>query len=356
MKSSYWIALGVAVAATLWMASGLLTRTETVAKQSPGEKVAPELIRVQTATFTADEVERELVLHGHTAAARLITLKAETAGYISNIAAPRGAFVERGAILLQFADDGRNARLSEAQALIRQRELEYKASKSLKEKGLRAETQMAEAETLLESARSQLATIQVDIEKTSLRAPFAGVLETRPVELGDYLGVGDPVATIVELDPFIVVADVSEQEIGRIRPGDAASVKLITGEEYQGRIRYIAAAADAATRTFTVELEVPNPEGRRLLGITAEIHFPLGRSEGHRLPSSLLSLNDAGVIGVKGVNEEGVVHFYPVTIVKTDTDGVWLGGLPRQVQLITVGQDFVRDGDRVKAMAQQKTL
>lgn len=356
MKSSYWIALGVAVAATLWMVSGQIYREDSAAQPATNKESVPELMRVQTAIFTADEVERELVLHGHTAAARSITLKAETAGYISHIAVERGASVEGGELLLQLADDGRKERLREAEALIRQRELEYKASRTLKEKGLRAETQMAEAETQLESARSQLATIQVDIDKTSVRAPFSGVLEKRPVELGDYLGVGDPVVTLVELAPFIVVADVSEQEIGKIALGDSASARLITGEEYQGRVRYIAPAADAATRTFTVELEVPNPENRRLLGITAEIRFPLGKSEGHRLSSSLLSLNDAGLIGVKGVDDKGFVHFYPVTIVKTDTEGLWLGGLPRQIQLITVGQDFVQDGDRVMAVAQQEAL
>ena len=356
MKSSYWIALSVAAGATLWMASGQIGHGESEEQAASKEIVEPELVRVQTQTFVAEEVERQLVLHGHTAPARSIVLKAETAGYINNVAKQRGTYVESGALLLQFADDGRRARLSEAEALIRQRELEYKASKSLKEKGLRAETQMAEAETMLEGARSKLATIQVDIEKTSIHVPFDGVLEKRPVELGDYLGVGDPVATIIELDPFVVVADLSEQEVGNLQVGDAANATLITGEEYQGSIRYIAAAADSATRTFKVELEVPNPEGRRVLGMTAEIHIPLGTVLGHRLPSSLLSLDDAGLIGVKGVDESGEVRFYPVSIIKTDVNSIWLGGLPHQVQLITVGQDFVRGGDRVRALVQQETL
>ncbi len=356
MKRSYIIALGVFILASLWMLSGLLKETGTGA--DAGKKAAAEqkpLTRVQTVRYRAQEMTRELVIHGKTTPLRAVTLKAETAGAVSDIRVSQGARVRAGEAIVQIAANDRAQRLKEAEALVRQRELEFKASRSLHAKGLRSDSEQAEAVSLLESARRQLRSIGIDIDNTTLRAPFDGVVDRRLVEQGDYLGVGDPVARVVQLDPFLVVGEVSEQEVGELETGQAAQARLITGEEVAGHIRYIAAVADEATRTFSVELEVANPGQRGLLGMTAEIHVPLASVVAHHVSPAILSLSDSGVVGVKSVDGTGVVRFHPVEILKTSHDGIWLAGLPREVELITVGQAFVRADEKVEPVLQSLT-
>ncbi len=98
---------------------------------------------------------------------------------------------------------------------------------------------------------------------------------------------------------------------------------------------------------------MPNPEGELPSGVTSEIRIPIKAEKAHFLSPALLSLNDEGVFGVKLVNDDGIVEFHPARIVKSVAAGVWLSGLPDTVRLITVGQGFVRQGDRVKAVPEE---
>jgi multidrug efflux system membrane fusion protein len=234
-----------------------------------------------------------------------------------------------------------------AKALLKQREIEYKASKSLSVKGFRAETSLAQAEAALEAARAELARIEVDIANTKVRAPFDGVLNTRPMELGDFVSVGDEVATVVDLDPIYVVGYVSEREVGHFKLGDAGTARLTDGRVLQGTIHYIAAMAESATRTFRVELEVPNPDGAVVDGVTAELEIEQGATRAHLVSPAILSLSDEGIVGIKAVGADNVVAFHPVQILGDGPEGVWLGGLEETLTVITVGHEFVQPGHAV---------
>jgi multidrug efflux system membrane fusion protein len=256
--------------------------------------------------------------------------------------------VAKGDVIVRLAIDDREARLAEAKSLVRQRQMEAEAARQLQQKGFRPDTVLAANEAALEAARAQLARIEVDIARTTLRAPFAGVLDRRPAEIGTYVKEGDLIATLVDLDPILIVAQVSERDIGKLALGGAGQARLITGETVDGTIRYIAAAADAATRTFRVELAVPNPDRWLADGVTAQLRLPLPAARAHRVSPAMLSLGEDGSVGVKSVNSSDIVEFHPVSIVGDGAEGVWLTGLPGRVRLITVGQEFVKPGQRVQ--------
>jgi multidrug efflux system membrane fusion protein len=155
------------------------------------------------------------------------------------------------------------------------------------------------------------------------------------------------IATVVDLAPAVVMAQISEREVGQIRIGQVGSARLVTGGSVEGMVRYIGAVSDAATRTFRVELEVPNPEGRIVEGVTAELRLPVAQTSAHALPPSVLTLDDRGRIGVKLVVEDDMVAFFPAQVIAGDAERVWLGGLPKTARVIAVGQEFVKDGERV---------
>ena len=355
LNRSQWLALVIAVALAAWLGSGQFGGREANGKavESPAEEVAAPkekpLQRVRVRTLHAESVTREVVIHGHTAPARSVTLRAETEGRIVEVAAERGADLDEGRLVARIDLRTRRDTLSQAKALLHQRELEYRAAKKLHKKNLRSDGQLAEALTALEGAQAELRAIQLDIKHVAIRAPFAGRLEERPVEVGDYVAPGDPVAELVELSPIIVTGQATEQEVGLLRRGQVGHARLVTGQRADGTLRYVAATADPETRTFAVELELPNEDGRLAGGVTAVIALEVERLSAHYVSAALLSLSDEGALGVKTVDDEGGVVFHPAEVVRSDSGGVWLAGLPEEVRLIVVGQGFVRAGQRVEA-------
>jgi multidrug efflux system membrane fusion protein len=191
---------------------------------------------------------------------------------------------------------------------------------------------------------------ELDLDYMSIRAPFDGALQARAVEVGDFVKSGDKVATFVDNRTMIVSANLSEFDAGYVQVGDQASAMLATGDDVHGRIRYVAPVADESTRTFKVELEVDNSDGRLRAGGTAELRIPAETLLAHRMSPSLLTLDDEGNVGVKIVNDENEVEFVVADIALAESDSVWVAGLPKSATLITVGQGYVADGAVVNAV------
>ncbi len=167
------------------------------------------------------------------------------------------------------------------------------------------------------------------------------------MELGDFVSAGDEVARVLEMDPLVVAGNVSQTAVGRVAVGMPGEAKLVTGERIQGRLRFVASDSDAATRTFRVELEVPNPESRVSSGVTAEILLRTGETTAHLLSPAILTLGDGDELGVKVVDENDRVEFLPVQVARATADGFWVTGLSDRVRVITVGHGFVHEGDQV---------
>jgi multidrug efflux system membrane fusion protein len=361
MQRSYLIALVIALVAGTWLLSPYagdllhaVTSPESVRPESPATPAAdaaePESakpLRVRVRHSVAETKVKSLMLTGQTEPSRHATLKAETTGRVTAVEAVEGAAVKQGDVVASLAMDDRQARLEEARALVKQRRIEYEAARKLSSKGFQTQVRLAETRSLMEAAKTLLRRIELDIERTAIRAPFDGVLQDRLVEVGDYLATGDPVAVIVDLDPILAVAQLSERNSAAVRRDNDGRARLVTGEVVDGRVRYVSVVGAAGTRTFRVELELENNDARTPAGLTAEITLPIASVDAHRLSPAALTLNDAGVVGVKTVDTRDIVRFHPVELVADDADGVWLAGLPREATIITVGQEFVLPGQTV---------
>lgn len=342
-----WLVAGaLALATALWVASGLLGTGET----TEGEDAAgpdEQATQVRVDTLNASEVSRTVELFGRTAPARTVTLRAETTGRVSEILVPRGRRADRGEALLRLDARDREERLVTARALVRQRELEYEAQRSLEPQGYISRSRLAAAQAELEAAREELHRAELDLTYGTLEAPFDGAIQERMVEVGDYVQPGDPLVEFVDERELIVIGDVSEQDVEGLEVGDPGEAVLATGERARGHIRYIAPVADRATRTFRLELMVPDPEGRLRAGVTAEMELQADEVLAHHLSPALLSLDDEGVLGVKVVDDSDRVAFHEVDIVASDSEGIWVTGLPQRIRIITVGQGWVRPGQEV---------
>lgn len=349
IRSSYLIAGGMALALAGWLLSGQLgaggSPPPDATAASAERQVARTSVRVRE--VVAQLVEREVVVNGKTAPARAVALRAEAEGRVIEIGPARGAAVGAGELLLRLDPRERRAMVAKAEAELGMREIQHEAARRLGAKGFQSETEVAAAKANLEAAQAALADARLELDRTAIRAPFAGVLERRTVEIGDYVDVGDEVAMVIEQDPFLVIGDVAETEVGSLAVGMPGTARLVTGAEVAGKLRYVASMADPATRTFRVELEIPNPDGRFTANVSASLHLPLERVPAHRVSSALLVLDDAGRMGVRAVDAAGVVRFHPAQVVRSEAEAVWLAGLPERLRLITVGQGFVTSGQAV---------
>ncbi len=184
----------------------------------------------------------------------------------------------------------RQARVAKARALVAQRELEHSAAESLAQKNYRSKTGVAQALALLEEARADLTIARTELGNTEIRAPFDGIVEERPAEVGDLLSIGDPLATLIQGDPMLVVAHVPEHSIRAIDLGQLATVTLFDGSTHDGIVRYTARVSDNDTRTFRVEVEMENADLRIPDGMTAQLEIPVGTKRAHQVTSSVLTL------------------------------------------------------------------
>ena len=349
---SWLLSGGIIIAVVLWLASGQFGETDEAESLRSGEAATVTTSRnaVRVRVQSAEIVLRTITVNGKTAPARVVELSAETDGRIEATVADRGANLEKGEIIVRLDERDRRARLAQAEATVKQREVEYRGRLQLKAKSYVSEAQLQEAVALLETAKAELVRAQLDLGYMNIRAPFGGALQSRAVEVGDFVKLGDPIATYVDNRTIVVSASLSEFDARYVDVGDEAEAKLATGELVRGRIRYIAPVADEATRTFGVELEIDNSDGELRVGGTAELRIPAEKVLAHRVSPSLLTLDDAGNVGVKIINREGRVEFVVADIALSSNNGIWLAGLPRNATIITVGQGYVTNGALVVAV------
>lgn len=343
---SWLISGAMIIAVALWLVSGQFGDTTQIAATSvltdAGRSASKNAVRVRTQS--AEMVMRTITVNGKTAPARIVELAAETDGRVEYIGAERGASLDRGDIIARLDNRDRTARLAQAEATVKQREVEYEGRARLKSESYVSEAQLQEAVATLEAAKAELTRARLDLDYMTIRAPFAGALQSRIVEVGDFVKRGDPIAIYVDNRTVIVSANLSEFDAQFVDVGDDADARLATGEKVRGRIRYVAPVADEATRTFAVELEIDNSNEELRIGGTAELHIPAEKVFAHRISPSLLTLDDAGNVGVKIINNDGLVEFVVADIAMSSVDGVWLAGLPQTATIITVGQGYVTNG------------
>ncbi|MGH1357018.1 MAG: efflux RND transporter periplasmic adaptor subunit [Thalassovita sp.] len=357
------------------------------------EKLPP--IGVVALRSEAQTIDSAVILRGETQALRQVTVRAETSSTVISTPLRRGAYVEEGQELCRLDPGTRPAAVAEAkaalsnarasgpaaqasllekQARLKEAEINYNVASKLNDSGYAAETRLASAEASVkaaeagvESARSGLESAQAGVESAQaavamaekemqrliISAPFSGLLETDSAELGSLLSAGATCATVIQLDPIKLVGYVPETEVDRVTMGALAGARLANGAELRGTVSFLSRSADPQTRTFRVDIDVPNPDLKIRDGQTAEILIAAAGATAHLLPQSSLTLNDEGALGVRLVGDGNIVDFAPVTMIRDTIKGVWVTGLGTSADVIIVGQEYVTKGVEVTPTFQE---
>jgi len=352
IKPQYLFVIGVAgVVALYFIVRGLFSAgAPSAAEAKTTAPAGPPSVQVKI----VPPVQRtyDVVIRGRTQATRSVVIRSETAGTVAEAPVLQGSYVKQGQVLCRLAVDARQAALDQARAAQKSAKLTQQQNEELARKGYRSPTQVLQSEANLDAANAAVRQGEIALAQVNIKAPFAGVFDHRDAEVGAFLGPGQPCGTMIEIDPLLVVGDVPETEAAKIHIGATATARLVSGQALTGRIRYVSRDADPQTRTYHLEVTVPNPKLDTRSGLSAELHVAAGSGPAHLAPLSSLVLDSAGRQGVRYVDAGGRVAFAPVTVVEETPQGIWVTGLSGPVNLIVVGQSYVADGQKVRvAMA-----
>ena len=407
MKKSIFIASFILLVVVGWIGSGQFTDVNAQDDTSPSidssnesvEKVVVEDTgnKVEVKEFNFSQIDQSIELQGQTTHNKKIDVKSETTGNIINIAFKRGDKVSKGEELIKISIENRKEllnsakkdldrlnkelelneknkinRLSQNKELIKLYEIEFASAKQLIDKGLSSKSKLSLASFNLANARSdqedilitfesqqssigaqianvrsQLKNIELDIDKTVINSPFSGIISDKMIEESEYITPGNIMFTIIDLNPIKIQGYLSEFDVNKVSLGTKAIIENTNGLKKNGTISFISPSAETSTRTFEITIEADNADLSFKSGITTKITIAGSELKAHKIPPSILTLQDDGTVGVKAVNDENIVIFYPTTSVKDTIDGIWVSGLPDKVNLIVTGQEYVAVGESV---------
>jgi multidrug efflux system membrane fusion protein len=348
------IAFAVLVGFGVWMGTGKFSSVGSAAPEEqpakPAQSEQPAAPARTVAVVAAPHIQhaRAIRISGQTEAEKRATLATRVMGLIKELPVKQGDHVNKGDLVMRLDAEDKKAAVETAQVLVSQRQAEADAAEKLVKGGNAPKLQADQARSALAAAQAQLETAQAELARNEIYAPFNGVIDRVPVERGSTIMAGATVATLINLDPLLAIGEISERDLKYIKLGSDADIRLVDGTIVKGTLRYISRDATSSTRTFRIEVAIPNEDKALPAGMTAELTLHSDPVDAVVLPRSVVTLSAAGDLGIRYVDKDNKVGFQAIEIIDDSPKGLVLGGIPADARIIVAGQDLVTEGDTVK--------
>lgn len=359
-------AIFVLVASGAWVATGKYAfvgsetvdeshgaATQSPASTAPTETTAAAVNALQTVAFVIARpaaYERQIRLSGQTEADKQVILVARTSGAIAQLPVSEGDSVANGGLVMALDGPEKLAAVVSAQAQFDTAAHQAETNQQLRTRGTLPELQLQSSIAAREAMRSALEAAQAEVDRLEVHAPFAGIVDKVSVEAGTWVQPGTELATLLALDPIVVVAEINERDLQAVTKGTKATVTFGDGTIAEGEVRYVRREASGVTRTFPIEVAIANPDATIPAGMSAEIDLTAKTAPAVILPRSVIALDTNGVLGVRVLTEDGTVAFLKITIVDDTPDGLVISDVPAGARIIVSGQNMVSDGQKVAAV------
>ena len=315
------------------------------------------IINVEVTPVAPETFVEYIRLTGTVLANRDVTVSAEEGGVIREILVEKGNRVQAGDPLFRIDDEILRAQVDQIRAVANMASETWDRRKRLYEEDqVGSELMYLEAKYAAEQAMASLRVLEERLERTTIRAPFAGILDSRQVEIGTMVGVGTPVGRIIDHAVVKINGGVPERYAPDVRRGARASVifDVLEDRTFEGAVTYVGSAVNPRNRTFPIELRLPNPGGVIKPEMVANIAVV------RRTIESAIVVPQEAVIRV----EDGYVAFVVREVggrAEAAVRAVTLGPAQRNLVVITsgledgdllivLGQQEVADGDRVNVV------
>ncbi len=348
------VALVLAGLLIIWLASGDFLRAKDEPPEEEPKPDEAEAFRVETSVLQAEPHSPVQVVQGELLPMREVEILSQISAHLTERVVDWGDVVTEDEILFRLDPETRAAELARAEAALELSRAELSGGEVLHRKKLLSDTEFLRLKSAAASAYAERELSELQLRYSEIRAPFAGVIDRLPVEDGDYVQVGEVLATLVDVSVVRLVAYIPQQQVYALHPGLEVEAILLDGSRLPGTLTFVASRAESSTRSFRIEAQLDNPEQRRIAGSSATLSVRLSDQKAHRLSPALLSLGEDGQLGIKSVDAQRKVTFLPVDILSFDPDGVWVGGLPEEVEVITLGAGFVTVGDPVNPVSAEQ--
>jgi len=346
INSSTVVFIAIITLVFVWITSGFIFPSNNDTATSSDISVPSVAIKNSQAQLVA----RELTLNGDIRPNQQLNIRARTDGMLEMIV-DNGTEVDKGELIAKLSIDDREVQRTQAQAQVRKALSDFQATKQLIEQNLSSQSQLQALEAQLEAARAQLRRITFDIENTELTAPVSGVVNQRFIEQGAYVSAGSQVLELIDNDPLLAIINVQQSQVHRLKLGMPATVNFIGGGERQGQISFIAPIADPQTRTFRVEVTVPNQDNPIPSGMSAEVTIQTDRVKAHKISAAQIKIDTEGRMGVLTVNKDNETQFSPVSVERADVNALWVSGLDDTARVIVISHSSLTAGQKVNPKA-----
>ena len=321
--------------AMIWMISGYFYQPEIQTQEVVKDDITVRVINQNSIPY-----QEEILIKGFAEADKKVELKSETSGKVTALPIQQGSFVRKGDVICSLF-------VAEKESFFKKAELEFKSAEKLFDEGLYSSNQ-------LQNSKSNFERAKLELDNASIKAPFDGIVDRIAIDEGDFLTRGSTCATLLDLDPMILAGEISESDLMNISKGSPALIETIDGKKFNGKISYIASSANPITHTFRIEVEVKNKKNLIKDGASAKIFISGKEQLANLVPLSILRLDDQGNLGVRLISNQGTVEFKKIDLIQDTKNGVWVSGLPSSSKIITVGQDYVNDGEKVNFALDQR--
>ena len=345
MNRNIRISVILAVVIFLWLSSAVWWPEDS--DQPSSETQGAQLTQVEVTRLVEQSYQPLISVQAKTKANREVDIRAELSGQVLSLPVKRGGLVATGETICELDPQDRLAANASARAALARSELEYIGALSLKQKGVQSELAIARSLANLEAAKAHQEKTEYRVKKLRMLAPFSGVIEDRPLEIGDYAQVGQICATIVELDPMLIIGQVSAADITKLSLGQRADFIHSEGIINNVVITYLASTTDPVTQTYRVEARFKNGSGILRAGIAGTLAAETSAVRAHLIPASVLLLDDNGDMMVKILSNGNQIQNMTVEQLGVGENGIWVQGLPERADLITMGQNYVTAGENV---------
>jgi membrane fusion protein, multidrug efflux system len=285
---------------------------------------------------------------GASKASKKINLLSETSGQIYRIHHKKGHVLNINETLATIQLEDRSQSLKQVRAAYELAKHNLNIINQLAKDNFRSDINLKTAQVEYETAATNLAKMEREIKNTMIEAPFKGVLGDVFLEEGSVVAPGTTVATLLNLDPILIQIYVSEKDYSTIALNSLVQISLANDTQITGKISFISSIADPKTHMFLVEASAENPDFKIPEGATAHISIPTIEQKVHKISPSVLSIDQNGNMAVKVLTADDKVESYPVKLVQSVGDSIWVTGLPDDTIIIDYGSNFVNVGEKVQ--------
>ncbi len=344
-------------------------RTEIVAEQLA---IANQLKQLDEAIASLDTIKKlplvttitvkdtlfnhYLELQGNVETKQNIVLYPEVGGVLTRVYVKKGQKVSKGQLLARIDDGGLSQQLSQVQVQAQLAKTTFDRQKRLWDQKIGSEIQYLEAKTNFEAQKNVVKQIKRQLAKTTVNAPFSGIIDDVITDQGSIVSGSEPLIRIVNLDNMYIETEVPERYIPYITKGKNVEVFFpVLGKTINTKIRQVGNYINPNNRSFTVEVEVPSNGGTVKPNLTAKVKINDYTNESAILiPQSIISENAEGdqyTYVTSGKDTQNIAQAKRVIIKTGKTQGDLieiLDGIKSGDELISEGARSVRDGQKVE--------